>query len=211
MHFVKPCKETSCMFYWKGWILYTFQRGILPFSPWKSVSSEYIQVIHASPLPHQMLLQVSSGRMVILLCIHLSFGSEGRTTVQTTASLLKSSGIFIALRSRSRKALQHRHLSAPLTPFSRCIRPQADAVVAALGSVVNVSQLPRPGTACPKGTSVVRNPSNWAPTTDSFLSQVNGGIHSPPGQLQELLLHFIQLHFKNIEVGQGKPGSYFKQ
>lgn len=183
------------MFYWKEWILCTFQRGILPFPPWKSISSEYIQVMHASLLSHHMLLQVLSGRVVILLCIHLSFGSEERTTGQTTDPLLKSSGIFVALRSRSRKELWHRHPSAPLAPFSYCLRTQADAVIAASGSVVNVSQLPRTGTAHPKGTSVVRNPSNRAPASDSFLSQVSGGIHSP--RIAELLVHFIQLHFKN--------------
>lgn len=47
---VKPCKEISCVFFWKRQIWYTFQGGSVPFSPLKSISSECIQVIHESPL-----------------------------------------------------------------------------------------------------------------------------------------------------------------
>lgn len=135
---VEPFKEISCIFFWKMQMLLAFQRAILPFSPWKSISSEYIQVIFESSLS---LYQVLSEVHTNLLWIHLSFKNE-EVWPQVKCkipcwNLLGTSLHWVPAPERNFSI----KISLLLTSFSCCLVRQAGIIFfSSCSFIVNISQ-----------------------------------------------------------------------
>lgn len=115
---------------------------------------------------------------VILLWIHLSFENEGvRPQVKWQIPCWNLVGASLHWGPASERSFSIK-ISQLLTSFSCCLVLQAGIIYSSCSFIVNISQLFRiMGLYVFRSTSVVKNSSNRVPTSNSFLFQLNGGIH----------------------------------